>query len=56
MMYLLDVLGSTIIGGFLLMMIIQFNMRVTDNAMEMLYSNLSQSEAVLSAQLFEFDY
>ncbi len=50
---LLDVLGATVIAGFIILMIIQLNSRMVTSSMDMLSGTITQSDAALSASILE---
>ncbi|MCF6268763.1 MAG: hypothetical protein L3J41_03540 [Melioribacteraceae bacterium] len=50
---LLDVLGATVIAGFIILMIIQLNARMVTSSMDMLSGTITQSDAALSASIIE---
>lgn len=55
MAYLLDVTGSTIFAGVLILLIITHNINV-DNASRELYQNtMTQSEAIEAGRIFDYD-
>lgn len=55
MTYLLDILGSTVIGAFVILMVINFNVQLTTFSTDMLFSTLTQSDAVVGGQIMEYD-
>ena len=55
MAYLLDVLGSTIISAFVILMIVNFNIQLNTFSSGMLSSSITQGDAVVSGQILEYD-
>ena len=52
---LLDILGATIIGGFVLLMIVSSNLDISEYSTELLISTITQSDAVECVNIIEFD-
>jgi len=53
---LLDIMGATAIGSFIIFMILQMNLRISDSAGETFLSALVQSEALNAAQIVQYDF
>ena len=52
---LLDILGATIIGGFIFLMIANSNLSISEFSDELLISTVTVSDAVESLEIIEFD-
>ena len=52
---LLDILGATIIGGLIYLLLFQVNARISTNASDILVSTFSSRNAVDAGTLLEFD-
>jgi len=50
---LLDVLGATVIGGFVIFMLIQLNARIMTSSSDLLAGTITQRNAAISAQIIE---
>jgi hypothetical protein len=55
MAYLLDVVGSSVLAGLFILMIIGFNMNVDSNSREMYGRTITQGEAIEAVKLLEYD-
>lgn len=53
---LLDILGASAIGSFIIFMILQFNIRISDSASETFLSGWTQSEAITAAEIVQYDF
>ena len=51
----LDLVGSVVIGGIIILMVINLNMSVNIAATQNLYSNVTQRQVVSSAEVIEHD-
>lgn len=56
MQYLLDVVGSSIIAGFVLLLIMQVNFRMNESSQEMVDYSVLQRESVTVNELIEYDF
>ncbi|MFC2084577.1 hypothetical protein ACFLS9_05925 [Bacteroidota bacterium] len=56
MQYLLDILGASIIGMFVIFMIVQFNMQMSEANQELIMNNMSQFSTVTSSEIIEYDF
>ena len=52
---ILDILGATVIGGFILLMISSSNIRISDFSDEILLSTVTEMDAVESLEIIDFD-
>lgn len=55
MNYLLDIVGSTIIGGFVILMMIQFNANVNDRMIDRFYHMSTSFNAHTAVQVMDYD-
>ena len=55
MAYLLDILGASVIGGFIFLMIANSNARISNFSDELLISTITHYDAVESTEIIEFD-
>jgi hypothetical protein len=55
MAYLLDILGSAILGGIVVLLTIGINLRLSTGSSETLNSTLTQRDAVESSEILEYD-
>ncbi|MFC2084574.1 hypothetical protein ACFLS9_05910 [Bacteroidota bacterium] len=56
MQYLLDILGASIIGMFVIFMIVQFNMQMSEANQELIMNNMSQFNTITSSEIMEYDF
>ncbi len=55
MSYLLDILTTTIIGAFIMLLVMEINMRISDSYNQMIISSMIQSNAIASAEIIQND-
>ena len=55
MAYILDVAGSTIFAGVLIVMMIAHNVNVVNASRELMQKSISQSEAIEAGRIFDYD-
>lgn len=55
MSYLIDIIGSTAIAAAIIFIVLEFNKNVNDVTAEVLLSNISNTEALTSAEVIEYD-
>lgn len=56
MSYLLDILGATAIGAYVIYMIMQVNIRITESSSEIFLSALSQNNSLTAAEIIQYDF
>ena len=56
MQSLLDIVGATLIGGFILLMVARSNIRVASFSDELLLTTITEFETVESLEVIEFDF
>ena len=55
MSFLLDILGSTVVGAFVILMLVNFNVQLNTFSSDMLSGNITQGDAIVSGQIIEYD-
>lgn len=55
MSYLIDIIGSTAIAAAIIFIVLEFNKNVNDVTAEVLLSNMSNNDALTSADVIEYD-
>lgn len=53
---LMEIIGSTAIGGFIILMIMQFNSNLVDDLQDSLYYLTTQYHSVTATQIIEYDF
>jgi hypothetical protein len=53
---LLELLGASIIGGFIMLIALTLNMQISDSAREIFQSTYNQRSAITASQVIEYDF